>query len=270
MAEEGGESRFVCKLCSKKFSCGKSLGGHMRSHVVANSAEFHEKDQFLNASKLGYVLRENPRKTWRAVDHARPPLLMEKVCKQCGKGFQSMKALCGHMASHSEKERGTKDDHSWTSENPKVFDSLSETESEERKLRTTRLSKTRRCKKFAEDYSPSSVSEIDGQEQEEMAMCLMMLSRDSFVESSDNNSNSVVLETKSSSIEMRKEKKRVVEKYEAAAKMEDSDSDSGYFLDECVKGESEVSVDWFRKCGGFSERKRKLIKNHLHVSQMNM
>ncbi|KAL6985992.1 hypothetical protein U1Q18_019361 [Sarracenia purpurea var. burkii] len=54
----------------------------------------------------------------------------------------------------------------------------------------------------------SSVSEID-HEQEEVAMCLMMLSRDSgnwvgvnsIVESSDN--NSVVLETKSSSIDMR-------------------------------------------------------------------
>lgn len=249
----------------------------MRSHVVANPAEFRERDRFLNESKPpeaaaanGYVLRENPRKTWRAADARPPPLLAEeKVCKQCGKGFQSMKALCGHMACHSDKERGTKDDHSWTA--AAAFDSQSEAESEEetKLFRATRSSKVRKCKKFAED-SPSSVSEIDGQEQEEMAKCLMMLSRDScnnkvrvnsVVESSDN--NSVVMETaKSSSIDTRK----VVE--EAATKMvEDSDSDSGYFLDECAKGESEVSVDWFRRNGGgFSERKRpqislKLIKS---------
>lgn len=276
----------------------------MRSHVVTNSAEFEEKDElsmkknlFLNDSKFaesgGYGLRENPKKTWRAVD-SRLPLPQEKVCKQCGKGFQSMKALCGHMACHSDKDKGAaaKDDHdhSWTSENQKmVLDSQSDTETEEKRLRT-RSSKSRKCKKIAED-SPfvlasnggSSVSEIDGQEQEEVAKCLMMLSRDSgskggvtsVVESSDN--NSVVVETKSSSIEMRIGRKAsvgemmlLVEKNEPSKlgdgsldgeteKMEDSDS--GYFLDECGKGESDVSVGWFRRRGGFSES-LKVIKSY--------
>ncbi|KAL1551114.1 zinc finger protein ZAT9-like [Salvia divinorum] len=302
MAEEGNESRYVCKLCNKKFPCGKSFGGHMRSHVVANSAEFEEKleyfdmkrEQFVSDSRFaesgngqsGYILRENPKKSWRA---ARPPLQEEKVCKQCGKGFKSMKALCGHMACHSERERGgtsAKDDqYSWTSENQKVvLDSHSDTEAEERMVRIrtrSSSSKSRKCKKVAEDWpfvlgnnGSSSVSEIDGHEQEEMAVCLMMLSRDcgvkvgvnSVVESSDN--NSVVVETKSSSMEVRKERvDRRVERYEEGkfggdetAKMEDSDS--GYFLDECAKGESEVSVDWNRRSGGFGEWKKS--------SQMNL
>ncbi|KAH6798715.1 hypothetical protein C2S51_035199 [Perilla frutescens var. frutescens] len=296
MAEEGNESRFVCKLCSKRFPCGKSLGGHMSESG--------------NLLQSGYGLRENPKKTWRAVD-SRLPLPQEKVCKQCGKGFQSMKALCGHMACHSDKDKGTaKDDHdhSWTSENQKmVFDSQSETEVEEKFRLRTRSSKSRKCKKVVEDLpfvlannGSSSVSEIDGQEQEEVAKCLMMLSRDSgikggvnsVVESSDN--NSVVMETKSSSIEMRiigrKEErvdghvlnegevllveKNVLRKLEdggsldgEAAKMEDSDS--GYFLDECAKAESDVSVDWFRRNGGFSECRKPQMSLKLMKSWRN-
>ncbi|KAI3467263.1 hypothetical protein Pfo_023926 [Paulownia fortunei] len=316
MTEQGRESRFVCKLCNKKYPCGKSLGGHMRSHVVANSAESEEKvevnmkknssfgdagqQSIMEESKLaefgngqsGYGLRENPKKTWRAVD-SRLPLPQDKVCKQCGKGFQSLKALCGHMACHSERDRGFKDDHSWTSENQKlVLDSHSDTEAEERRLRT-RSSKSKRYKKIV-DKSPfplanngsSSVSEIDGQEQEEIAMCLMLLSRDSgnkggvnsVVESSDN--NSVVLETKSSSIEMRIGKKESLNyihnqdeipqmKKIGCRKLKDStldaeigqmeNSDSGYFLDECAKAESDVSVDGFRRYGDFGECKKPLM-----------
>ncbi|CAI8617609.1 unnamed protein product [Vicia faba] len=68
-----------------------------------------------------YGLRENPRKTMRFVhsnqhqhrerrhDDAAANADMEhemiRFCKECGKGFPSLKALCGHMASHSEKEK---------------------------------------------------------------------------------------------------------------------------------------------------------------------
>ncbi|GER43793.1 zinc finger family protein [Striga asiatica] len=302
MAEEGYyyESRFICKLCQKKFPCGKSLGGHMRSHVVANSSESDEifekkiqsfvdfdhqttsKDskiaELINGQQSSYVLRENPKKTWRAADTSRIPLPQDKICKQCGKGFQSMKALCGHMACHSEKDKNSKDDSSWTSENQKaVLDSCSDTEEgEERRIRTRSCSKSKRYKKFVEkshffalsnnNYNnvngSSSISEIDGQDHEEVAMCLMLLSRDlgnntnnnnySVVESSDN--NSVVLETKSSSIEMRKiENEKKIANNDSDDKLkgkileDDFNSDSGYFLDECAKSESDLSVDWLKK-----------------------
>ncbi|KAK6157904.1 hypothetical protein DH2020_012152 [Rehmannia glutinosa] len=311
MAEEGYESRFVCKLCNKKYPCGKSLGGHMRSHVIAaNTAESEDKfevnmkknqsfDEFGNGQSGGYVLRENPKKTWRAVD-SRIPLSQDKICKQCGKGFHSMKALCGHMACHSERDKGLKDDNSsWTSENQKmVMDSYSDTEEFEERRITTRSSKNKRYKKIIEKSSffnlanynnngSSSVSEIDGQEQEEVAMSLMLLSRDfenkggvnSVVESSDN--NSVVLETKSSSIEMRIGKmdslnyihnqdeipqmKEIGDKMLKDAQMENSDS--GYFLDECAKAESDVSVDGFRKYGAFGECKKIERRNEDYRSE---
>ncbi|XP_057810767.1 uncharacterized protein LOC131025153 [Salvia miltiorrhiza] len=303
--DEDQELRFVCKLCFKKYPCGKSLGGHMRSHVVANSAESDEKLLDPNIKKFpsfvlvnggggggggggmqgtmsdsrivdlgngqsSYGLRENPRKSWRAVDSSFP-MPQEKICKQCGKGFHSLKALCGHMACHSEKDRGMKDDHSWTSESHKlVTDSHSDTEGEDRAIRT-RSSKSKKFRKIVVN-SPfpngsSSVSEIDGEEQEEVALCLMMLSRDngskggvnSVVESSDN--NSVILETKSSSIDM----KNVMRKCDVVKNADDDDqdgkkgvakaanSDSGYFLDECAKAESDVSVDGFRRGSGVNE-----------------
>ncbi|KAK1419896.1 hypothetical protein QVD17_29325 [Tagetes erecta] len=232
------ELRFVCKLCDKKFPSGKSLGGHMRSHVIgaANSAEFDDKfEQTKKLSTLiingnlnsssSYGLRENPKRSWRASSSSSTlPLSNERICKQCGKGFQSLKALCGHMALHSEKYTSLKNyDYSWTSENldhedKLVGDSYSDTEDIEQQdpVCVTR-SKSKRYKKIVikpssfsltnsnnsnYNYGSSSVSEIDEFEQEEVAMCLMMLSKDSanwagvhsVLEASDN--NSVVLETK--------------------------------------------------------------------------
>ncbi|KAK1425745.1 hypothetical protein QVD17_21100 [Tagetes erecta] len=257
MEEDHDELRFVCKLCDKKYPSGKSLGGHMRSHViaaaaagtvtgtvtVANSSESDEKFSALmidgNGNPSSYGLRENPKRTWRAVGSSTFQFSNERICKQCGKGFQSLKALCGHMACHSEKDRNFKDyDHSWTSENLDqddnlIIDSRSDTEEPESQdpTRVTR-SKSKRYKKLVVkpysfnllltnndsnnsnyNYGSSSVSETDELDQEEVAMCLMMLSKDtanwggvnSVVESSDN--TSAVLETKSSSVEMRTSKK---------------------------------------------------------------
>ncbi|KAD4983129.1 hypothetical protein E3N88_19800 [Mikania micrantha] len=254
MEEDHDKMRFVCKLCDKKYPSGKSLGGHMRSHVIAaatasaaNSSESDEKFSTLmndwngieNGNPSSYVLRENPKKTWRVVGSSTFSFPNERICKQCGKGFQSLKALCGHMACHSEKDRNLKDyDHSWTSENldqddKLIIDSHSDTEEPEFQdpTRVTR-SKSKRYKKLVVkpysfnflitnndsnssnyNYGSYSVYETDELEQEEVAISLMMLSKDStnwggvnsVVESSDN--NSAVLETKSSSVEMKISKK---------------------------------------------------------------
>ncbi|CAN4123824.1 unnamed protein product [Withania somnifera] len=327
--EENQDLKFVCKLCNKKYPCGKSLGGHMRSHVLANSAEFDEKVEANKLKKVeswnnssgknqskfelggissGYGLRENPKKTWRAedsklywsdspniiahtafggydthpltfqspsnIDSKYSPLPQEKVCQQCGKVFQSMKALCGHMACHSEKDKGglkDDDDNSWTSDC-----SHSDTEADELISKSCRSKTTKRYKKIVvkslNNYNcSSSVSEIDyEQEQEELAKCLMMLSRDSrasngvnsLVETSDN--NSVVLETKLSSTDMRNnarknglknvynqdemprmkkegERNTKVDMLEVETQSENSDSD--YYLGENGNVESDGSVE---------------------------
>lgn len=296
---EDQDLKFMCKLCDKKYPCGKSLGGHMRSHVIATSsseldeqkgemkkmASLKMKDQqarFELGGNSGYGLRENPKKTWRAAD-SDLPMPQEKVCKQCGKVFQSIKALCGHMACHSEKEKGgLKDEHSWTSESKKlmVMDSNSDTEAEDPlPVRNKSSARPKRYKKIVHACSftlpndvvntgSESVSDIFEQDQQEVAKCLMMLSRDSgnwngvnsFMESSDN--NSVVLETKSSSIDMKipnkdasnrvhnrdeSPKARKMEGIADAEIIESENSDSMYFLGENKTAESDVSVDGFHR-----------------------
>ncbi|KVH97702.1 Zinc finger, C2H2 [Cynara cardunculus var. scolymus] len=277
----------------------------MRSHVIAaaaaaaaaNSSESDEKfanlstlmingngnDPSGNGNSSSYGLRENPKKTWRAVGSSTFPFPNEKVCKQCGKGFQSLKALCGHMACHSDKDRGMKDyDHSWTSENldhddKVVTDSQSDTDEPELQdpTRVTR-SKSKRYKKLVVkpysfslantsnnsnyNYGSSSVSEIDELEQEEVAMCLMMLSKDStnwagvgfVVESSDN--NSAVLETKSSSIDMRISKKSSVLDAES---FQFENSNSGYSRNGTRKVESDISVEELLRNGDRNKNKSK-------------
>ncbi|KAJ9174184.1 hypothetical protein P3X46_017239 [Hevea brasiliensis] len=283
---------FICKFCDKRFPCGKSLGGHIRIHFNGNgngnSIDVEEEEMKLNASKSfaaangsnskrdseveavaqsGYGLRENPKKTRRfMVDSSNNSFLQEKVCKECGKGFQSLKALCGHMACHS---KNSYEDHSETTEKLKdqVMDSQSDTE-------TSTPGKRRRCKRMryntAGVYSSlfslangslSSASDIE-QEQEEVAMCLMMLSKDSgfkgcfssFADSSDN--NSVVLETKSSSPKMKISVKNGVNNGNGILEMKKAklqemvsiendhseNSDYGCFRNRLKRVESDISV----------------------------
>ncbi|XP_049345905.1 uncharacterized protein LOC125810475 [Solanum verrucosum] len=282
--------KFVCKWCNKKYPCGKSLGGHIKSHAVDEKFETAKlkKMESWNISSgknqssgipSGYVLRENPKKTWR-VELNTAPLPQERVCQQCGKGFPSMKALCGHMACHSEKDTGglkydddDDDDNSWTSSDH----SHSDTEAGELISQSCRSKTTKRYNKIvikSNNYNcSSSVSEIDQvQEQEELAKCLIMLSRDSrswngvnsHVETSDN--NSAILETKPSSSDMRnnarkngvklvynqdeklrmkKDRDRItkIDMLEAETQSENSDSD--YYLGENGNVESDGSVERF-------------------------
>ncbi|KAK8508074.1 hypothetical protein V6N13_055528 [Hibiscus sabdariffa] len=207
--EQNQEKKFVCKYCNKGYPCGKSLGGHIRTHMNnENSAEAQGRAE-AGGQSATYDLRENPKKSKRFSESGNGSSLKEMmICKECGKGFHSLKALCGHMASHSEKERVFQkfEDH---------WDSHSDTDQTSTAPSKRRRSKRIRCKTSGVQVQvqvqvhsnnsangSSSVSEIeDQQEQEEVALCLMMLSRDSsgckkglnsVADSSDN--NSVVLE----------------------------------------------------------------------------
>ncbi|CAJ1931935.1 unnamed protein product [Sphenostylis stenocarpa] len=227
------ERKFVCKYCSKRFPCGKSLGGHIRTHMMSENSALgnverknatnamlkldggRKRKRDLGSEENGggvsggnyniiYGLRENPKKTTRFV-HSNSTLQVDKFCKECGKGFLSMKALCGHMACHSEKDKGANRLESssggFTEKQKLVMDSQSDTETS-----TPRRSKRMRFKTLSNSNNQpqSSVSEVE-QEQEEVARCLMLLSKDYrgrfalFTESSDN--NSVILEAKSPSLE---------------------------------------------------------------------
>ncbi|KAL8224449.1 hypothetical protein R6Q57_019924 [Mikania cordata] len=277
MDEDHDERRFVCKLCDKRFPSGKSLGGHMRSHVIAaaNSAESDYKFELMkkhstliingnhngNQSSNFYGLRDNPIKSCRASSSSTLPFTNDKICKLCGKGFQSLKALCGHMAFHSEKDRSLKDhDYSWTSEN---LDHEDTEEIEQQDPVCVTRSKSKMCKKVVikpsstntcsnnsnSKYESSSVSEINEFEQEEVAMCLMMLSKDStnwagvhsVLESSDN--NSVVFKTKLSSTDMKNSRQEWILDKNDTKSFPIENSNSGYCRNGIKKLESDISFD---------------------------
>ncbi|TKY58935.1 Zinc finger protein ZAT1 [Spatholobus suberectus] len=229
--------KYVCKYCSKRFPCGKSLGGHIRTHMTGERSNVDggmfikldgvskKRDLWCedDAGNSIYGLRENPKKTMRFVHSGGANYEQEeRFCKECGKGFPSLKALCGHMACHSEKEKRTIRCEDSEKKLKLVMDSQSDTDtcapshprrSKRMKVKTINLSNHPFSSSPPSSVVPlangsSPVSEVE-QEQEEVARCLMLLSRDSsfkgrfasVTESSDN--NSIILEAKSSSLDTR-------------------------------------------------------------------
>ncbi|XP_026420645.1 zinc finger protein ZAT9-like [Papaver somniferum] len=180
--EEIQENNFFCKFCYKSFPCGRSLGGHMRSHIKktkeykilpSSSSSIVLDDGNRNGSTFMvetaepsagvYELRENPKKSWRLSD------------------LSDDKALLG--------DEGEED--SWTTidNEAAVPDHLLK-----KRKRTARYDSTTSSSSSFSLVNDYSNLEIE-QEQEEVAICLMMLSRDvgywggldSVVESSGNN-----------------------------------------------------------------------------------
>ncbi|MFS7939692.1 putative transcription factor C2H2 family [Helianthus anomalus] len=188
MEENGEESmKHMCKFCNKSFPCGRSLGGHMRSHVISST----DHGQVKNKSCSGGV---------------------DKVCKECGKGFQSWKALFGHMKCHSMKVSSNKNkkvaslnQQSWTSQsdnensdakNGSIKRSRPRSPSGSRSGKglkkryivgsgktaittpSSSVSMNANYQISSNNASTSMVSEIEQEQEAEVAMSLMMLSRD--------------------------------------------------------------------------------------------
>ncbi|KAF7838510.1 BICD family-like cargo adapter 1 isoform X1 [Senna tora] len=139
MEEEDHKPKHVCRLCSKRFLCGRSLGGHMRSHIAYTSQPKLSATNLSTATINGYGLRQKRKKTWRIANPSDDT--------HCGnKGFVSCKALFGHMKSHSHKQGAS------NFNNNNIFQE--------------------------QDSSWTTSSSSSSSEQEEVAMSLMMLSRD--------------------------------------------------------------------------------------------
>ncbi|KAG6574048.1 Zinc finger protein ZAT1, partial [Cucurbita argyrosperma subsp. sororia] len=128
--ENSKENKFVCNFCHKIFTCGKSLGGHIRIHKNEKAPRVAEKQKERTSivklqvpierrrskrdlesevanGNSGYGLRENPKITRRFADSVFTSR-KEKFCRECGEGFQSSEALCYHLDCHSENKRDNK------------------------------------------------------------------------------------------------------------------------------------------------------------------
>ncbi|KGN51970.1 zinc finger protein 761 [Cucumis sativus] len=123
--EVSRENKFVCNFCHKSFTCGKSLGGHIRIHKNEKSPRVAGKERSsmlkfqvpkerrrskrdseseVGNGNSGYGLRENPKITQRFADSGFSSR-QEKFCRECGQGFQSSEALSWHLACHTGNER---------------------------------------------------------------------------------------------------------------------------------------------------------------------
>ncbi|KAK4365854.1 hypothetical protein RND71_013734 [Anisodus tanguticus] len=160
-----------CKLCSRKFTSGKAMGGHMRSHLRTlplppktppqkqDSGGRRESTLSLYSSKeeevkeikeekhLGYGLRENPKKSSRVVDPE----------------YLDAGSVVHHDKDQSETESTKKPTRRRSKRTRRMF------VSEERVVRCT--------KEKSGEFEPVS-SFSDTSPEEDIAICLMMLSKD--------------------------------------------------------------------------------------------
>ncbi|KAK4436985.1 Zinc finger protein ZAT9 [Sesamum alatum] len=215
--EEDQELKHMCKFCCKSFPCGRSLGGHMRSHLIntsSSSSSLSDQDKLPRKKLLppltrteadvsikdsGLFGRESHSKRTSKFPNQEDALLQQKLCKECGKSFQSWKALFGHMKCHSVNGKAANysvdqdscDDH----HRKLIVDSQSDNEAAT-PAALCRRKRSQRPKRYASATKSSSsnfspcVSEIDQQEQEEVALSLILLSKDKGSRAGVNSSSS--------------------------------------------------------------------------------
>ncbi|KAI3500701.1 hypothetical protein L1887_36525 [Cichorium endivia] len=98
----------------------QSIKEHDQESINGGTGLEFDEDSGANS----YGLRENPKKSWRVSNsNSKPNRISDLICKQCGKGFYSLRALASHMKSHSLKNKESTKENRCT-KCGKGFDSL--------------------------------------------------------------------------------------------------------------------------------------------------
>ncbi|CAN6894323.1 hypothetical protein Bca4012_093253 [Brassica carinata] len=154
-----------CKLCSKSFCNGRALGGHMKSHLVSSHTPTRKKlsDSVYSSSSsssdgktLVYRLRENPRKSFRVFNP--DPESSTAYNSETETEPESVDPVRKRSRAEVSKKKKTK-----KRSKKRVFESG-------KKQKTSHVNSN-------ESQEPAS-SVSDGSPEQDLAMCLMMLSRD--------------------------------------------------------------------------------------------
>ncbi|GLJ18699.1 hypothetical protein SUGI_0333550 [Cryptomeria japonica] len=180
-------SKHVCKVCNRRFACGRALGGHMRIHgsaslnqfsgleedgglkrrLVAEEEEEEEEEEEQEASCGGdhlqikkneqmYDLRPNRRRTWRFadLDYSFAAVNVEGGGEEDEDDEQSQ----SNVKEEEEEEVGV------------YWDSESDTERAPERKKSTKGKRSNRGNNTQRRPRPSPSSEV-----EFMASCLVML-----------------------------------------------------------------------------------------------
>ncbi|KAK3008442.1 hypothetical protein RJ639_014440 [Escallonia herrerae] len=183
--------RRQCKLCDRSFASGKALGGHMRSHLATlpvppkvQLGEYHtesssslssagdeeeEEEEIESEEKvLIYGLRENPKKSFRLVD---PQFLDAGSVVQDGE-------------SEAESTRNPTRKRSKRARKVGVAAAAAAAAAEEMK-KIPQLRKPSSTTESVAELEPVASSVSDASTEEDVALCLMMLSRDVWTSSDE-------------------------------------------------------------------------------------
>ncbi|KAE8734474.1 putative Tetraspanin7 [Hibiscus syriacus] len=162
IVDQQSELKYFCKICNKRFGCGRALGGHMRSHGIGDESRYIEDDDTASdwrsksgtnivpsSNKRMYGLRTNPNR-----------LKSCRVCENCGKEFFSWKSLLEHGKCSSK--------------DAELPGSLQRLEGNDDVAMTNGSGYLSKRKRSLVSDCPSSV-------EEDVANCLMMLSKSTVV-----------------------------------------------------------------------------------------
>ncbi|XWS35651.1 hypothetical protein CRYUN_Cryun20dG0015000 [Craigia yunnanensis] len=178
-----------CKLCFKSFANGRALGGHMRSHMLnlpippkveeqvrpelptnQPSAESEAASASYSSEEKGqfYGLRENPKRSIRLVD----PEFVDVGSVVLEHTESETDSSKNPIRRRSKRTRKTLEHHQYHHQQQRQ-EQAEEEETKKLKVNNSQLSK---IESWTEPEPVSSIS--DTTNKEDVAFCLMMLSRD--------------------------------------------------------------------------------------------